>query len=128
MLTCAADHGDTKSATIYFEQGIRQGNPFEAYYYLADLQAHIARNPSTPGEIAGSTCAVAVSFYKILAERGSWGEDLLSDADFEWQLETNRGKEMAMLRWWIASERGYEIAQNNLAFELDQGEEDSKYC
>ncbi|KAH8087852.1 HCP-like protein [Cristinia sonorae] len=112
--------GDTKSATMYFEQGIRQGNPFEGYYYLADLQARIARTRTTPRDIAGSTCAVAVSFYKLIAERGTWGDDLLSHADMQWQLGTERGKEMAMLRWWIAAERGYEIAQNNLAFELDQ--------
>ena len=62
-----------------------------------------------------------MSFYKLIAERGTWGDNLLSDADFNWQLGTERGKEMAMLRWWMAAERGYEVAQNNLAFELDQG-------
>ncbi|TCD60621.1 ERAD-associated protein [Steccherinum ochraceum] len=114
------DSGDTKTATVYFEQGIRQGNPFEGYYYLADLQARIARQAGTPREIVGSTCAVAVSFYKLVTERGTWGEDLIVDADAQWHSGTDRGKEMAMLRWWIAAERGYEVAQNNLAFVLDQ--------
>ena len=64
---------------------------------------------------------MAVSFHKLVAERGVWGEDLLRDADVAWSSGTSRGKEMAMLKWWMAAERGSEIAQNNLAFVLDQG-------
>jgi SEL1 protein len=63
---------------------------------------------------------MAVSFHKIVAERGVWGDDLLRDAEVAWSSETDRGKEMAMLKWWIAAERGSEVAQNNLAFVLDQ--------
>jgi SEL1 protein len=29
-------------------------------------------------------------------------------------------KEGAKLRWWIAAEQGFEVAQNNLAYVLDQ--------
>ena len=36
-------------------------------------------------------------------------------------MSNERAKEDAMLRWWIASERGIETAQNNLAYILDQG-------
>jgi SEL1 protein len=61
---------------------------------------------------------MAVSFHKLVAERGVWEDGLLRDADIAWSSGTNRGKEMAM---WIAAERGSEIAQNNLAFVLDQG-------
>ncbi|THH20211.1 hypothetical protein EUX98_g8629 [Antrodiella citrinella] len=114
------DNGDPKSAITYFDQGIREGNRFEGYYYVADLHARTSRSPTTPREIAGSACAMAVSFYKLVSERGAWGDDLLQDADLEWQLGTDRGEEMAMLRWWLAAERGYEIAQNNIAFQLDQ--------
>jgi SEL1 protein len=64
---------------------------------------------------------MAVSFHKLVAERGVWGDDLLRGADIAWSSGTNRGKEMAMVKWWIAAERGSEIAQNNLAFVLDQG-------
>jgi SEL1 protein len=63
---------------------------------------------------------MAVSFHKIVAERGVWGDDLLRDADMVWSSGTDRGKEMAILKWWIAAERGSEVAQNNLAFVLDQ--------
>ena len=64
---------------------------------------------------------MAVSFFKLVAERGSWEDDMLRDADYTWALGTERGYEMAMLRWWIAAERGLEVAQNNLAYVLDQG-------
>ncbi|OCH89879.1 HCP-like protein [Obba rivulosa] len=114
------NRGDLKLATTYFETAIRQGSPFEAYYYLADIQARQARNPLVPTNIAGSSCAIAASFYKLVAERGSWDEDLLKDAETAWNTGTVRGSEMAMLRWWLAAERGYEVAQNNLAFVLDQ--------
>lgn len=66
-------------------------------------------------------CSVAVSFYKVVAERGAWDDDLLTSGEQAWNTETNAGKESAMLSWWIAAERGYEIAQNNLAYVLDQG-------
>lgn len=112
--------GDLKLATAFFEAAIRQGSPFEAYYYLADIQARVARNPTTPPEIAGSSCAIAVSFNKLVAERGVWEDNLLHDAEVAWNSGTKRGKELAMLKWWIAAERGFEVAQNNLAFVLDQ--------
>jgi len=64
---------------------------------------------------------MAVSFYKLVAERGAWEEDLLRDAEIAWMSGTDAGKDIAMLKWWVAAERGYEIAQNNLAYVLDQG-------
>lgn len=65
---------------------------------------------------------MSVSFYKLVAERGVWDDDLLRDAEISWMSGADQGKEVAMLKWWIAAERGYEIAQNNLAYVLDQGE------
>ena len=114
------ERGDVKLATAHFENALRLGSPFEAYYYLADMQARMARSRTLSPDIAASSCAVAVSFFKLVAERGSWEEGLLQDADYSWSLGTERGNEMAMLRWWIAAERGLEVAQNNLAFVLDQ--------
>lgn len=112
--------GDTVSATRHFEQAVRLGSPFEAYYYLAGLQSSHSKNPLTPRSFVGSACSVAVSFYKLIAERGTWGDDLLQEASESWKIETDRNKELAMLRWWIAAERGFEVAQNNLGFVLDQ--------
>ena len=70
---------------------------------------------------------MAVSFYKIVSERGVWDEDLLREAELAWMTGTDHGREIAMLKWWIAAERGFEIAQNNLAYILDQGQLASVY-
>ncbi|KAI0348839.1 hypothetical protein OH77DRAFT_546553 [Trametes cingulata] len=118
-----AERGDIKRATAYFEAPLRQGSPFEAYYYLADIQARQARAAMVPPEIASSSCSscatIAVSFYKLVAERGTWDDNLLKDGDDPWNLNTESGSEMAMFRWWIAAERGYEVAQSNLAYVLE---------
>jgi hypothetical protein len=89
---------------------------------MATLQSAQAREPSMPRSTANGLCAMAVTFFKLVAERGVWDEDLLHDAEMAWLSETDRGKELAILKWWIAAERGFEIAQNNLAHVLDQGQ------
>ncbi|KJA28931.1 hypothetical protein HYPSUDRAFT_33390 [Hypholoma sublateritium FD-334 SS-4] len=112
--------GELALATTYFETAVRNGSPFEAYYYLGEMHSAQASSIHVPSHIASSSCAMAVSFYKLVAERGVWDDDLLRDAEIAWMSATDQGKELAMLKWWIAAERGYEIAQNNLAYVLDQ--------
>ncbi|KAH9174932.1 HCP-like protein [Lactarius sanguifluus] len=103
--------GDLKLASSYFEAALRHGSPFEAYYYLADLQVTQMKNMPTP--LRPGACSIAAAFYKVVAERGSWDEDLIREGEDAW--------ETALFKWWISAERGYEIGQNNLAFILDQG-------
>ncbi|KAK7057522.1 ubiquitin-protein ligase [Favolaschia claudopus] len=112
--------GEIPLAAALFDTAVLFGSPFEAYYYRGQIYSAQADTPGMPPAIASSHCAMAVSFYKIVSERGVWGDDLLRDAEIAWTSGTERGKEMAMLRWWIAAERGSEIAQNNLAHVLDQ--------
>ncbi|KZT39348.1 HCP-like protein [Sistotremastrum suecicum HHB10207 ss-3] len=116
-------------ATQFFEAAIRNGSPFEAYYYIADMQATQARRDAIAGAAAsagqsdvhrGGSCAIAVSFYKLISERGSWNDDIVRDGNARWIVGTEREKDNALLRWWIAAERGYETAQNNIAYVLDQ--------
>ncbi|PPQ88450.1 hypothetical protein CVT25_011576 [Psilocybe cyanescens] len=114
------NRGELTLATTYFETAIRYGSPFEAYYYLGEIHSAQASNAALPSHVSSSSCAMAVSFYKLVAERGVWEDDLLRDAEIAWMSGTDQGKELAMLKWWIAAERGYEIAQNNLAYVLDQ--------
>ena len=120
-MSAELDRGELALATTYFETAVRNGSPFEAYYYLGEMHSAQASNIHVPSHIASSSCAMAVSFYKLVAERGVWDDDLLRDAEIAWMSATDQGKELAMLQWWIAAERGYEIAQNNLAYVLDQG-------
>ncbi|KAF8633386.1 hypothetical protein AX17_004557 [Amanita inopinata Kibby_2008] len=112
--------GDIPLATTYFEAAVRHGSPFEAYYYLGQIHSSQAGNARLPSHLTSSSCAMAVSFYKLVSERGVWDDDLLRDAELDWVTGTDEGKELAMLKWWIAAERGSEIAQNNLAYVLDQ--------
>ncbi|BGP04904.1 ERAD-associated protein [Rhodotorula toruloides] len=106
--------GDFVAATTYFEHAIRPDNlrtpdTFQAYYYLAELAA---RSTS-----ATESCPVAVSFYKRVAERGDW------DHEVWWEAERARERgdlRTALLGYWIMAERGYEPAQNNVAWILDR--------
>lgn len=115
------EHGDVKQATVFFENAIRHGAPFEPYYYLAEIHASNFQNTKLPSHMTQGACAMAVSFYKLVAERGAWDDDLIRDGEVRWKIGTDKAKDDAMLRWWIAAERGYETAQNNLAYILDQG-------
>lgn len=118
-------------ATTYFENAIRHGSPIEPYFYLAEIYAAQAQAQATsPTESPTSaissansaTCSMAVSFYKLVAETGSWGPDnLMEEAYNLWKADTPASREHAMVKWLIASDRGIEGAQNNLGFVLDQG-------
>jgi SEL1 protein len=77
-----------------------------------------ASNHALLAHVRSSSCAMAVSFYKLVSERGVWDDDFVRDAEAAWNQQE---KELAMLKWRIAAERGSEIAQNNLAYLLDQG-------
>jgi SEL1 protein len=111
-----------KPAGTYFEAAVRCGSPFEAHFYLAKIHTMNMRAAGLPQDYAAGSCAGAVLFYKLVAERGVWDDDLVDEAEFAWHSGTERGKEMAILMWWIAAERGSEISQNNLAYVLDQGQ------
>jgi SEL1 protein len=108
-----------KLAISYFEAAMRHGSPFEAFYYLAKIQA--AQIKIVPTSLKPGACSIATAFFKVVSERGSWGEDLIQEGEDAWETGTPSGKQLAMLKWWIAAERGLEIGQNNLAFILDQG-------
>jgi len=112
------ERGDMKLAISYFEAAMRHGSPFEAFYHLAKIQA--AQIKIVPPSLKPGACSIATAFFKVVSERGSWGEDLIQEGEEAWEMGTSSGKQLAMLKWWIAAERGIEIGQNNLAFILDQ--------
>ena len=138
--------GDYVKATTFFNSAISHGSPFEPYYYIAEMHSNTAHNPLSDPSIRGGSCGIAVSFYKLVAERGSWMDDLVGSAEMLWDMNGvrtgGRGvagshvvastggpskivrdaeREMAKAKWWIAAEAGYEVAQNNLAYLMDQG-------
>ncbi|GAA6051264.1 hypothetical protein JCM3770_006785 [Rhodotorula araucariae] len=106
--------GDFAAATTYFEAAIRLDgkrwpDTFQAYYYLAELAA---RAPN-----AAENCPVAVSFYKRVAERGDWDHEVWWDAE---RAREKGDRRTALLGYWIMAERGYEAAQNNVAWIHDR--------
>ena len=112
------DRGEINNAVQLFEVALRHGSPFEAFYLLSRIHATTARLPSQSGGSLG-ICGVSVGFYKLVAGRGSWNDDYVNEADRAWA----RGEEdNAMVGWMIGSEIGSEVAQNNVAFLMDQGD------
>jgi len=65
---------------------------------------------------APRSCSVAVQFLKAVAERGPWGTQL-SDAH---EAIEKGDKELPLQLYSTLAEGGYEVAQSNLAFLLDQ--------
>ncbi|KAG2194389.1 hypothetical protein INT47_006704 [Mucor saturninus] len=79
-----------------------------AFWYLAHMnEQNIVQRPS---------CRVAVSYYKAIAERGDWLYPTVEDA---YTAYTKKDKESALLNYMLAAERGYEVAQSNVAYMLD---------
>ena len=103
--------GDADVAAQYFELAVRNGDGFQAFYYLAELNAHAVARPDL--------CPVAVAFYKIVAERGDWDHEVWWEAERAW---IRGDKQRALLGYWMMAERGYEAAQNNVAWILDRGQ------
>ncbi|KAL4806499.1 hypothetical protein BDV18DRAFT_137683 [Aspergillus unguis] len=102
------DQGDVATATKYFELAARWGW-MESFYYLAEL----ANN----GVGRQRHCGLAASYYKMVAEKAeaihsSWAE---SNAAYE-----SGDKERALIPALMAAEQGYEHAQANVAFILDE--------
>ncbi|KAI9476298.1 MAG: hypothetical protein EXX96DRAFT_527466 [Benjaminiella poitrasii] len=79
-----------------------------AYWYLA----HMNEQNMTPR----SSCRVAVSYYKAIAERGDWLNPTVEEAYTAYK---DNDMEGALLNYILAAERGYEVAQSNVAYILD---------
>lgn len=107
-----AARGELTLAVNQLEHAIRHGDAFQAYYYLAEINN---ANPGRP-----ELCPVTTAFYKIVAERGDWRTSQpWWEAEKAWAAGDSK---RALLGYWIMAERGYEVAQNNVAWILDQGE------
>ncbi len=107
------DMGELDSATKWFRMGLTMGNPFEAFYYLAKLAAH--RFDHAPRDI--ESCRSATNGFKRVVERGDWDNPVFHIAERAWR---SGHREKALLGWTMAGERGYEAAQNNVAWILDR--------
>ena len=62
-----------------------------------------------------------LQLYKNVAERGVWAKMLMEAYDFY----TRGYVDVAMLKYLVLAELGYEVAQSNVAYILDTGETNS---
>ncbi|OZJ06468.1 hypothetical protein BZG36_00530 [Bifiguratus adelaidae] len=79
-----------------------------AYYYLAEMHRLGIATPVS--------CQVAVNYYKLVAEKGDWLDPVMETA---YNAYRAGDEENALLHYIMAAERGYEVAQSNVAWLLD---------
>ncbi|XP_069494030.1 protein sel-1 homolog 1 isoform X2 [Ambystoma mexicanum] len=98
---------DYKQALKYFNLA-SQGGHILAFYNLAQMHA--------TGTGVMRSCHTAVELFKNVCERGRWSERLM--------MAYNNYKEgnanSAVVQYLLLAEQGYEVAQSNAAFILDQ--------
>ncbi|EYE99038.1 ubiquitin ligase complex subunit HRD3 [Aspergillus ruber CBS 135680] len=102
------DQGDVSTATKYFELAAHWGW-MEAFYYLAEM--------SNNGVGRQRHCGMAASYYKMVAERAEAIHSSFLEANNAYK---DGDKERALIASMMAAEQGYENAQANVAFLLDE--------
>lgn len=102
------DQGDVPTATKYFELAAHWGW-MEAFYYLAEM--------SNNGVGRQRHCGMAASYYKMVAERAEAIHSSFIEANVAYKYGD---KERALVASMMAAEQGYENAQANVAYLLDE--------
>lgn len=102
------DQGDVPTATKYFELAARW-NWIEAFYYLAEI--------SNIGIGRERHCGMASAYYKMVAERAEVIHSSISESNAAYE---SGDKEAALIGMMMAAEQGYEDAQANVAYLLDE--------
>ncbi|XP_007472752.2 protein sel-1 homolog 1 isoform X1 [Monodelphis domestica] len=100
---------DYKQALKYFNLA-SQGGHILAFYNLAQMHA--------TGTGVMRSCHTAVELFKNVCERGRWSERLMSAYNSYKDGDSNA----AVVQYLLLAEQGYEVAQSNAAFILDQKE------
>ncbi|XP_061560912.1 protein sel-1 homolog 1 isoform X1 [Phycodurus eques] len=100
---------DYKQALKFFNLASQAGHIL-AFYNLAQMHA--------TGTGVMRSCHTAVELFKNMCERGRWSERLLrAYGSFK-----EGDSDAALVQYLLLSEQGYEVAQSNVAFILDQTE------
>uniref|UniRef100_A0A7N8YLL4 SEL1L adaptor subunit of ERAD E3 ubiquitin ligase n=1 Tax=Mastacembelus armatus TaxID=205130 RepID=A0A7N8YLL4_9TELE len=98
---------DYKQALKFFNLASQAGHIL-AFYNLAQMHA--------TGTGVMRSCHTAVELFKNVCERGRWSERLMTAYGSFKEGETDA----ALVQYLLLSEQGYEVAQSNVAFILDQ--------
>ncbi|CAH1261500.1 SEL1L [Branchiostoma lanceolatum] len=99
---------DYKMAIKYFNLASQSGHVL-AFYNLAQMHA--------TGTGMMRSCHTAVELFKNVAERGRWAE-LMMEAHNQYK---DGNSNSALVMYTLLAELGYEVAQSNVAYILDQG-------
>ncbi|MBW0464846.1 hypothetical protein O181_004561 [Austropuccinia psidii MF-1] len=103
---------DPLASIPHFDNAIKHGDSYQSYYYLAEINTLNFQQFNRP-----ELCPIAVAFYKRVAERGDWFEEVFWKSEKAW---ADGDEATALLGFWMMAERGYEVAQNNVAYLLDR--------
>uniref|UniRef100_A0A8C9W5V1 SEL1L adaptor subunit of SYVN1 ubiquitin ligase n=1 Tax=Scleropages formosus TaxID=113540 RepID=A0A8C9W5V1_SCLFO len=98
---------DYKQALKYFNLASQAGHIL-AFYNLAQMHA--------TGTGVMRSCHTAVELFKNVCERGRWSERLMMAYSRFKEGDSNS----AVVQYLLLAEQGYEVAQSNVAFILDQ--------
>ncbi|XP_032398265.1 protein sel-1 homolog 1 [Etheostoma spectabile] len=98
---------DYKQALKFFNLASQAGHIL-AFYNLAQMHA--------TGTGVMRSCHTAVELFKNVCERGRWSERLMTAYGSFKEGETDA----ALVQYLLLAEQGYEVAQSNVAFILDQ--------
>ncbi|KAL2350023.1 hypothetical protein BJ546DRAFT_546762 [Cryomyces antarcticus] len=102
------DQGDVQTAIRYFDLAARN-QQIEAYYYLAEL--------SNQGVGRDKSCTMAAIYYKLVAERVETIHSSFEEANAAYE---DGDLDTALVDYMMAAEQGFENAQANVAYLLDQ--------
>ncbi|KAG0223362.1 ERAD-associated protein [Mortierella sp. GBA43] len=95
-------------ALKYFKEAYQMQN-FQAIYHLGEMYYY--------GLGVQKKCEEASRYFKYVAERGDWDDNLFPDAYAAYQAGDI---EYAAIEYLQAAERGFEIGQSNFAWILDR--------
>ncbi|XP_028295132.1 protein sel-1 homolog 1 isoform X2 [Gouania willdenowi] len=98
---------DYKQALKFFNLASQSGHIL-AFYNLAQMHA--------TGTGVMRSCQTAVELFKNVCERGRWSERLMTAYGSFKEGEADA----ALVQYLLLAEQGYEVAQSNVAFILDQ--------
>lgn len=102
------DQGNVNEAVRYFDLAARHGH-LEAFYHLAEINNQgIGRERS---------CSIATAYYKLVAEKTETIHSAFDEANFAYE---EGDIETALPLYMKAAEQGYESAQANVAYILDE--------
>ncbi|KAI9725678.1 MAG: ERAD-associated protein [Chrysothrix sp. TS-e1954] len=102
------DQGDLTTATRYFDLAARNGH-IEALYYLGEM--------ADQGAGRDRSCQQAALYYKLVAEKAEKLQSHFEEANDAYDAGD---QETALLLNMMAAEQGYEVAQANVAYLLEQ--------